>query len=62
LSLPTASDRLIIKAIAFGRFAAVQQSLFSRYEPNVEASMKSNLSPGRTFFDIGAQVGWFTRA
>jgi len=36
------------------------QSLFSSYEPNVGAAIKSNLSPGSIFFDIGANVGWFT--
>jgi len=36
------------------------QSLFSRYEKNVGAAIKSNLSTGSTFFDIGANVGWFT--
>jgi FkbM family methyltransferase len=36
------------------------QSLFFRYEPNVGAAIKSNLRPGSTFFDIGANVGWFT--
>lgn len=35
-------------------------SLFFRYELNVGAAIKSNLSPGSTFFDIGANVGWFT--
>jgi FkbM family methyltransferase len=36
------------------------RSLISRYEPNVGAAIKSNLTPGSTFFDIGANVGWFT--
>ncbi len=36
------------------------RSLLFRYEPNVGAAIKSNLSPGSIFFDIGANVGWFT--
>jgi FkbM family methyltransferase len=40
--------------------ASEWQSLFSRYEPNIGAAIKSNLGPGSIFFDIGAYVGWFT--
>jgi hypothetical protein len=29
-------------------------------ESNVEAMIKSNLSQGRTFFDIGAHASWLT--
>jgi len=36
------------------------QSLFSRYEPKVGATIKRNLRLGGVFFDIGAHVGWFT--
>jgi hypothetical protein len=33
---------------------------FFRYEPNVGAAIESNLGPGSTVFDIGANVGCFT--
>jgi FkbM family methyltransferase len=35
-------------------------SLVSRYEPYIARAMKTNLRPGDTFWDIGANIGWFS--
>src|SRR5262249_21386484 len=35
-------------------------SLFSAYEPYVGRAMKIHLRAGDTFWDIGANIGWFS--
>jgi hypothetical protein len=35
-------------------------SLFSHYELHIGRAMKTNLRPGDTFWDIGANIGWFS--
>ena len=35
-------------------------SLLSRYEPHIGWALKSCLKPGDTFWDIGANIGWFS--
>src|SRR5262245_23254210 len=35
-------------------------SLLSRYEPHIGRALKSCLRPGDTFWDIGANIGWFS--
>src|SRR6266516_2742793 len=35
-------------------------SLFSWYEPSIGRAMKTYLRPGDTFWDIGANIGWFS--
>jgi hypothetical protein len=35
-------------------------SLFLQYEPYIARAMKSNLRAGDTFWDIGANIGWFS--
>src|SRR3954453_4827386 len=34
--------------------------LFGTWQPNLTAFLMSRLKPGRTFVDVGANVGWFT--
>jgi FkbM family methyltransferase len=34
--------------------------VFGIWQPNLTAFMASHLDPGRTFVDVGANVGWFT--
>jgi FkbM family methyltransferase len=36
------------------------ESLFSRYELAVARAMRNHLEAGQTFWDIGANVGWFS--
>ena len=36
------------------------ESLFSRYELAVARAMRDHLQAGQTFWDIGANVGWFS--
>jgi FkbM family methyltransferase len=35
-------------------------SLFSQYEPYVGRAIKNHLRAGETFWDIGANIGWFS--
>jgi FkbM family methyltransferase len=35
-------------------------SLYLRYEPNIAKAIESNLHPGNTFWDVGANVGIFS--
>jgi FkbM family methyltransferase len=35
-------------------------SAYSRYEPNVAAAIRDNLKKGDVFWDVGANVGWFS--
>jgi FkbM family methyltransferase len=35
-------------------------SLFSRYEPHVGRAIKNHLRAGDAFWDIGANIGWFS--
>jgi FkbM family methyltransferase len=35
-------------------------SLFSRYEPHIGRAIKNHLRAGDTFWDIGANIGWFS--
>jgi FkbM family methyltransferase len=40
--------------------SAMWDSLFSRYEPAVAQALCEHLHEGETFWDIGANIGWFS--
>jgi FkbM family methyltransferase len=51
----------------YGRFTGDSSDMLSRYvyyfgqwEPEVTRLIKQRLGPGRTFVDVGANVGWYT--
>ncbi len=51
----------------YGRFTGDSSDMLSRYvyyfgqwEPEVSRLIKQRLRPGRTFVDVGANIGWYT--
>jgi FkbM family methyltransferase len=72
-TLLSLANRLVVAGLFFNRklptyyqghwiwlSRASWESLFSRYEPSIGRAIKNHLTAGDTFWDIGANMGWFS--